>query len=71
MTESSSGGVPHHFGLRVNVIRCAARSTVPTMNGPAEGGGVSRNPVLNASGVPVSSLGNSMPLPANMPFQSA
>jgi hypothetical protein len=36
---SSSGGSPHHFGLRVNVIRCAPRSMLEMMNGPADGPG--------------------------------
>ena len=34
---SSSGGVPHHFGLRVSMMRCAVRSSAEMMNGPAEG----------------------------------
>src|SRR6478735_5244471 len=69
--ESSSGGVPHHFGLRVKMIRCAPRSTVVMMNGPADGPGPLRKPLLNACGFPVTALGISMLLPANMPFQSA
>ena len=36
---SSSGGVPHHLGLRVNVIRFAPRSRLEMMNGPADGPG--------------------------------
>ena len=37
---SSSGGAPHHFGLRVNVIRFAPRSRLEMMNGPADGPGL-------------------------------
>ena len=68
---SSRGGVPHHFGLRVNVIRCAVGSIAEMMKGPADGGGPLRKPLLKASGVAVTDFGNSMPLPAKMPFQSA
>ena len=32
-------GSPHHFGLRVNMIRCAVRSRLEMMNGPADGPG--------------------------------
>ena len=68
--ESSTGGAPHHFGLRVNVIRCAVRSTLETMNGPADGPGDCNCPLLNTSGVAVMLLGSSMVLPANMPRHS-
>src|SRR4051794_4125215 len=68
---SSSGGVPHHFGLRVNVIRCAPRSRLEMMNGPADGPGPVSCALLNASGVAVMLLGNSTVLPENMPRQSA
>src|SRR4051794_3950869 len=67
----SRGVVPHHFGLRVRVKRWAPRAIVVMMNGPAEGGGPLRNPLLNASGVAVTLLGSRKPLPANMPFHSA
>ena len=63
--------MPHHFGLRVNVIRCAVRSIAEMMNGPADGPGPFSWPLLNASGLAVMLFGSSMPLPANMPFQSA
>ena len=68
---SSSGGVPHHFGLRVNVMRCAVRSSADTMNGPADGPGPLSCPLLNTSGFAVMLLGSSMVLPANMPRHSA
>ena len=67
---SSNGGVPHHFGLRFNVIRCAVRSRSVTMNGPAEGPGRSSWPLLNTSGSEVTLLGSSIVLPANIPRQS-
>ncbi len=67
---SSSGGVPHHFGLRVKTIRCAVRSRFETMNGPADGPGPLSWPLLNASGVAVMLLGRSMVLPASMPFHA-
>ena len=70
MIESSTGGVPHQFSLRVSVIRCAVRSTAEIWNGPAEGPGPLNWPLLNASGVAVMLLGSSMVLPANMPFHS-
>ena len=70
VNESSIGGVPHHFGLRVNVIRCAVRSTFDTMNGPADGPGASSCPLLKTSGLVVMLLGSSMVLPANMPRHS-
>ena len=68
--ESSSAGVPHHFGLRVRVIRWAVRSTAETMNGPADGPGPASCPLLNASGSAVMALGSSMVLPANIPRHS-
>ncbi len=55
--ESSRGVVPHHFGLRVIVMRCAVLSMLETMNGPADGGGLFRKPLLNASGVDVTDFG--------------
>lgn len=68
--ESSNAGVPHHFGLRVNVIRCAVLSTDEMMNGPAEGPGLSSCPLLKTSGLAVMLLGSSMVFPANMPRHS-
>src|ERR1700677_397610 len=62
---------PHHFGVRVNTIRCVGRSSEDTMNGPADGPGESSWPLLNASGVEVMLLGSNIPLPANMPRHSA
>ena len=67
---SSSGRAPHHFGLRLKVIRCAVRSTLEIRNGPADAGGPLRKPLLKASGVAVMTFGQSMPLPANMPLQA-
>src|SRR5262249_20020225 len=68
---SSSGGALHHFGLWVNTIRCAVRSTLETMNGPADGPGPLSCPLLNASGVAVMLLGSSIVLPDNIPRRSA
>ena len=45
------------YWLRPNTIRCAVRSTLVTMNGPADGPGPLRKFLLNASGVPVTALG--------------
>src|SRR5882757_443641 len=67
---SSRGGVPHHFGLRVNVMRCAVLSIDDTMNGPADGPGPLSCALLKASGVAVMLFGSSMVLPANMARQS-
>src|SRR4029077_17631751 len=67
---SKSGGSPHHLGLRANMIRCAPRSRLETMNGPADGPGLDSCPLLNTSGVAVELFGSSTVLPANMPFQS-
>ena len=53
---SSSGGAPHHLGLRVNVIRFAPRSRLEMMNGPADGPGPLSCARLNASGVAVDAL---------------
>ena len=68
---SRRGRAPHHFGLRVNTIRCVVRSSEDTTNGPADGPGPSSWPLLKASGVAVMLAGSSMPLPANMPRHSA
>ena len=69
--ESSSGGVPHHFGLRVSTMRWAVRSSADTMNGPADGPGPLSWPLLKTSGLAVMLFGSSMVLPANMPRHSA
>src|ERR1700753_3106671 len=67
----SRGVAPHHLGLRDRVIRCAVWSMLVMMNGPAEGPGWVSWALLNASGVSVILLVNSIVCPENMPFHSA
>ena len=67
--ESSRGFVPHQRGLRVSTMRCAPRSIVDTMNGPADGPGASSWPLLKTSGFAVM-LRGCIP-PANIPRHSA
>src|SRR3984885_12194342 len=69
--RSSRGRSPHHFGLRVNTIRCLVRSSEEKMNGPADGPGPASCAELNALAVAVMLLGSSIVLPANMPRHSA
>ena len=67
--EFSRGLRPHQRGLRVSTMRCALRSILDTMNGPADGPGASSWPLLKTSGFAVM-LRGCMP-PANIPRHSA
>ncbi|SLI34778.1 Uncharacterised protein [Mycobacteroides abscessus subsp. abscessus] len=59
MIVSSFGVSPHQRGLRLNTIRCWARSISVTMNGPPETRGASRSRFSNASGVSFVAFGYS------------